>query len=159
MIRTSHDLPQNTRDAMADLLNRQLADTFDLYSQVKQAHWNVKGPEFAQLHELFDQVAGTILPFVDEIAERATALGGVARGTVRMAAGASRLDEIADGPLSDGSSIQAVTAGLARLAASTRAAALEAGEVGDEGTNDLLVGVSREIDKMLWFVEAHTQTA
>jgi len=159
MIRTSHDLPQETRDAMSALLNRQLADTFDLYSQVKQAHWNVKGPEFAQLHELFDQVAGTILPFVDEIAERATALGGVARGTVRMAAECSRLEEIADGPLSDGSSIAAVTAGLAKLAATTRAAALEAGEAGDEGTNDLLVGVSREIDKMLWFVEAHTQTA
>lgn len=159
MIRTSHDLPQETRDAMAALLNRQLADTFDLYSQVKQAHWNVKGPQFAQLHELFDQVAGIILPFADEIAERATALGGVARGTVRMAAACSRLDEISDGPLSAVSSVQAVTAGLANLAASTRAAAVAAGEAGDEGTNDLLVGVSREVDKVLWFVEAHTQTA
>jgi len=159
MIRTSHDLPQDTREAMAALLNRQLADTFDLYSQVKQAHWNVKGPEFAQLHELFDQVAGAILPFVDEIAERATALGGVARGTVRMAAECSRLDEIGDGPLSDGASIAAVTRGLANLAASTRRAVDASGEAGDEGTADLFTGLSRELDKLLWFVEAHRQNA
>ncbi len=132
MIRTSHDLPQDTREAMVALLNRQLADTFDLYSQVKQAHWNVKGPEFAQLHELYDQVAGAVLPFVDEIP---------------------------DGPLSDGASIGAVAKGLASLAASTRAAIDTSGDAGDEGTADLFTGLSRELDKLLWFVEAHTQSA
>jgi starvation-inducible DNA-binding protein len=159
MIRTSHDLPQDTREQIVDLLNQQLADTFDLYSQVKQAHWNVKGPEFAQLHELYDQVAGAVLPFVDEIAERATALGGVARGTVRMAGANSGLAEIADGPLSGGTSIEAVTIGLASLAASTRAAIGVSGDAGDEGTADLFTALSRELDKLLWFVEAHTQTA
>lgn len=159
MIHTSHDLSQNARDEMVALLNRQLADTFDLYSQVKQAHWNVKGPEFAQLHELFDQVADVVLPFVDEIAERATALGGVARGTARMTAACSRLDEIADGPLSDGTSIAAVTAGLASVARSTRHAIAAAGDAGDEGTADLFTGMVRELDKMLWFVEAHVQSA
>ena len=89
MFETRNDLPVENREKLVDLLNARLADTFDLYSQVKQAHWNVKGPDFIQLHELYDMVAETVLPFVDEIAERATALGGLATGTVRMAAEAT----------------------------------------------------------------------
>src|SRR5512139_3392376 len=73
---TQNDLPAETRKKMVDLLNRQLADTFDLFSQAKQAHWNVKGAQFYQLHELYDTLAGELLAYVDLIAERATALGG-----------------------------------------------------------------------------------
>jgi len=90
---TRIDLAPETRAQMIALLNQQLADTFDLFSQTKQAHWNVKGAQFYQLHELFDKLAEEVEGFVDLIAERATALGGTAMGTVRMAAGASRLPE------------------------------------------------------------------
>ncbi len=90
---TRNDIPQRTRSTMIALLNQQLADTFDLYSQTKQAHWNVKGVQFYQLHLLFDQVAESIFEYVDMIAERVTALGGYARGTARMAAADSRLTE------------------------------------------------------------------
>src|SRR5262245_38629171 len=95
--RTRIDLPADTRARMIDLLNQQLADLFDLYSQTKQAHWNVKGEEFYQLHELFDELAGGVLEFVDLVAERATALGGEARGTARMAAANSRVPEYPEG--------------------------------------------------------------
>lgn len=159
MIRTSHDLPRDTRDRMISLLNRQLADTFDLYSQVKQAHWNVKGPNFQQLHELFDEVALGVLPFVDEIAERATALGGAARGTARMTAATSRLEELSAEAIDGPDAVEAVAKALAGAAATTRAAIDAAGEAGDEGTADLFTGISRELDKLLWFVEAHAQTA
>ena len=84
---TRNDIPHRTRETMITLLNQQLADTFDLYSQTKQAHWNVKGLAFYQLHLLFDEVAGSIFEYVDMIAERVTALGGYATGTARMAAG------------------------------------------------------------------------
>ena len=77
---TSIDLPLNIREPMIQLLNQQLADVFDLYSQAKQAHWNVKGAQFFQLHELFDKLADQLQDFVDLIAERATALGGTALG-------------------------------------------------------------------------------
>ena len=90
---TRIDLPENNRQPLIALLNERLADTADLYSQVKQAHWNVKGPAFFEFHQLFDQLAAEVFPFVDLIAERATALGGVAMGTVRMAAAGSALPE------------------------------------------------------------------
>src|SRR3954466_9467901 len=91
---TEVDLPEDTRVAMIELLNQELADTSDIYSQTKQAHWNVKGIHFYQLHLLFDQLAEKRQGEADELAERATELGGYARGTVRMAAANSRLPEI-----------------------------------------------------------------
>jgi starvation-inducible DNA-binding protein len=93
MFETRNDLPGESREKVIELLNARLADSFDLYSQLKQAHWSVRGPDFIQLHELYDTVAESVLGFVDEIAERATSLGGLATGTVRMAAEASALEE------------------------------------------------------------------
>src|SRR5688572_27366782 len=99
MVATHHDLPEETRQQMVQLCNEQLADTFDLFSQTKQAHWNVKGPQFYQLHELYDELAEQLLGHADLIAERATALGGAATGTVRMAAGSTRLEDYLEGPV------------------------------------------------------------
>lgn len=157
MVKTHHDLPEDTREEMILLLNNQLADTFDLFSQTKQAHWNVKGPEFYQLHELYDELAGQLLEYVDLIAERATALGGAATGTVRMAAQASRLPEFKDGPVGSRESIQLLVERYAGLAESTRQGIDTADESGDADTADLLTEVSRGLDKALWFLEAHIQ--
>ena len=88
---TRIDIPASSREELVQLLNARLADTFDLYSQLKQAHWNVKGSDFIQLHLLYDEIAESVIEFVDAIAERATALGGLALGTARMAAAASTL--------------------------------------------------------------------
>ncbi len=153
---TSIDLAPKVRDEMNELLNRQLADTFDLYSQTKQAHWNVKGVQFFQLHELYDDLAGQLLGPIDEIAERVTALGGTALGTVQMAADTSRLPDF---PLSVNSreSVSALVERYAALAASTRKAIDTATEAGDATTADLFTGISRELDKALWFLEAHLQ--
>ena len=155
--KTRIELPADRREKLIALLNQQLADTFDLYGQSKQAHWNVKGPQFHQLHELFDDLAEQLQAYVDLIAERATALGGTALGTVRMAAGASRLAEY---PLDAGGSMQHVEAlavRFASLAATTRAAIEAASELGDADTEDLFTEVSRGLDKGLWFLEAHLQ--
>ena len=90
---TSVDIPAANRTKINGILNQHLADSFDLMSQVKQAHWNVKGSDFWQLHKLFDEVAERASEWVDDFAERVTALGGYATGTVRMAAGSSTLPE------------------------------------------------------------------
>ena len=90
MFSTRIDLSRDARGQMAELLNQQLADVFDLYSQTKQAHWNVKGAQFFSLHELYDKLAAELASYADMIAERATALGGLARGTVRLAASQSQ---------------------------------------------------------------------
>lgn len=155
--KTSIDLPAAVREPINALLNQQLADTFDLQSQTKQAHWNVKGPQFIALHELFDKLAEEMEEHIDDIAERVTALGGTALGTARLAAAASRLAEY---PLDIGDGKQHVAALVQRyaaLAATTRAAIETANQKGDVDTADLFTGVSRALDKSLWFLEAHMQ--
>jgi starvation-inducible DNA-binding protein len=154
---TRIDIPEESRDKLVALLNARLADSFDLYSQLKQAHWNVKGKDFIQLHELYDEVAEGVLPFVDEIAERATALGGLALGTARMAASATSLDEYPTDAVAGKDTIQVVADRLAAYGASARAAIDEATELEDMDTADLFTEISRAIDKHLWFVEAHLQ--
>jgi starvation-inducible DNA-binding protein len=156
--KTRNDLPAKAREEMIALCNRQLADTFDLMSQVKQAHWNVKGPQFFALHELFDKLAEELEGSVDTIAERATALGGIAMGTARMAAKASRLPELGPDVFDGMAVVDALATRYAALGASTRAAIAESAEKGDADTSDLFTGVSRELDKALWFLEAHRQS-
>src|SRR5580692_563594 len=93
MYKTKIDLSEKTRRNVIVVLNDRLSDAIDLQAQVKQAHWNVKGPHFIALHELFDDVYGAVTEYVDLIAERIPQLGGIAEGTVRVAAARSRLDE------------------------------------------------------------------
>ena len=154
---TRNDIADDAREQLVKLLNARLADSFDLYSQLKQAHWNVKGSDFIQLHLLYDQVAESVLEFVDTIAERATALGGLALGTARMAAEATTLDEYPIDAVAGEETIVVVADRLAAFGASAREAIDTATELGDMDTADLFTEVSRAIDKHLWFVEAHLQ--
>jgi starvation-inducible DNA-binding protein len=155
---TRIDIPEDARRELVQLLNARLADTFDLYSQLKQAHWNVKGSDFIQLHLLYDEIAESVIEYVDTIAERATALGGLALGTARMAAAASTLDEYPVGAVDDMDTVAAIADRLAAYGASVRAGIEAAVELHDQDTADLFTEVSRSIDKHLWFVEAHLQT-
>ena len=155
--KTSVDIPLADRTKVNAILNQHLADSFDLLSQVKQAHWNVKGADFWQLHKLFDEVAERAEEWVDLLAERVTALGGYANGTVRMAASASSLPEF---PTTITDSMDYVRAVADRLAAFTNAArgAIEAtDEIGDANTADLFTEISRCADTYLYFLEAHLQ--
>ena len=155
--KTKNDLSKQTRNKVIELLNARLADASDLKSQAKQAHWNVKGIHFFQLHELFDQVATAADAQTDLIAERVTALGGTAMGTVRMAAKNSTLSEY---PLeiTDGTAhVDALSTALADFGKQVRKNIDQATDLGDADTADLFTEISREIDKLLWFVEAHIQ--
>jgi starvation-inducible DNA-binding protein len=155
---TRIDIVEASREELVQLLNARLADTFDLYSQLKQAHWNVKGSDFIQLHKLYDDVAESVLEYVDMIAERATALGGLALGTARMAAAASTLDEYPVGAVEGMDTVSAIADRLATYGASVRAGIDAAVDLHDQDTADLFTEVSRAVDKHLWFVEAHLQT-
>lgn len=152
---TKNNLPEKTRGNIIDLLNQNLADILDLQLQAKQAHWNVRGPGFISLHELFEKVADEMGDFADDIAERAVALGGVALGTARVTARISRLREYPLDISFGDDHIAALSSALAASGKSIRAAIDTAAETGDAGTSDLLTEVSRGIDKLLWFVEAH----
>jgi len=154
---TRIDLAPKTRAKVIGILNARLADAIDLHLQAKQAHWNVKGPGFIALHELFDQVAAGMASHIDELAERITALGGIAEGTIQAVAGRSKLDpyplEIAEGR----AHVDALAAALARFGKAVRKAIDETGKAGDADTSDLFTGISRDADKTLWLVEAHLQ--
>ena len=157
MFKTKNDLPEATRVKVIEILNARLADCKDLQTQTKQAHWNVKGPNFIGLHELFDKINEEVDEYVDEIAERAVQLGGVAEGTARVVAKRSSLPEyplnIADGR----SHVEALSSALAAFGKGARKAINETNDLGDLDTADLFTEVSRGIDKWLWFVEEHLQ--
>jgi len=155
---TKNDLPLDTRTKVATLLNARLADAIDFTLQGKQAHWNVKGPQFIALHELFDKVVESAEDWVDDIAERVVALGGVAEGTVGAVGKKTTLAayplELVEGQ----EHVDALSSALAKLGKNVRAAIDEAGKLGDADTADLFTGISRDADKYLWFLEAHLQS-
>jgi starvation-inducible DNA-binding protein len=156
---TRNDLSSAVRSQMIDLLNEALADAVDLSTQLKQAHWNVKGPNFIGLHKLFDKIVGAVREYADDIAERAVALGGVALGTARRSADRSRLAEYPAGISAGQDHVRAVSDALASFGARTREATDTADEAGDMATSDLFIEITRAIDKWLWFVEAHGQAS
>lgn len=158
MHNTKNDIAKKTRENLIELLNSRLADAIDLKSQAKQAHWNVKGMNFIALHELFDRVSTEVETYVDTLAERVTTLGGTALGTVRVASSKSSLSEY---PLeiTDGADhVDALSTALADFGKKVRANIDDADELKDKDTADIFTEVSRNIDKLLWFVEAHIQS-
>lgn len=152
---THHDQPEGRRVEVVALLNAQLADVIDLTLQAKQAHWNVKGPQFAALHALFDEVADELGGFADELAERAVQLGGAARGTLQTVAADSRLAAYPVEALDGADHVWALSSALARVAQTSREGIRAAEKAGDAGTVDVFTEVSRGLDKLLWKVEAH----
>jgi starvation-inducible DNA-binding protein len=157
MYETRNDLPESSRKAVVQLLNDRLAETIDLQLQAKHAHWNVKGPNFVGLHELFDRVADAAREYADLIAERGVALGGVAEGTIQRVSTRSKLPEYAATTGEWTAHVESMRTALATFGASARRAIDETTDWKDADTADLFTEVSRGIDKLLWMVEAHVQ--
>lgn len=155
MIRHKSSLQLANKEELIGILNQQLADSFDLYSQLKQAHWNNRGMHFYALHLLFDELATNILAHMDLLAERATAMGGVVRGTVRMAAKASKLEQSPDTFENSEFTVMQLVARYAQLCSSTRDCIDVSETYGDKVTADLFTEVVRDLDKSLWMLEAH----
>lgn len=152
---TRIDLPENVRVKTIEILNQTLAATLDLKTQTKQAHWNVKGINFYQLHELFDEIATELEEYVDMVAERVTALGGTAMGTARIAANSSILPEYNLDAVTGVEHVTALADHFGIYAQHVREAIARTDEIGDADTADLYTEISRTIDKRLWFLEAH----
>ena len=159
MYKTGNDMSEGHRLELNAIMNQRLASAVDLQMQMKQAHWNVKGPNFIGLHELFDKIAEATESYVDLIAERIVQLGGIAEGTVRVSAARSQLDEYPLAVAEGTSHISGVVTALSTFAHEVRGTITEADDLDDADTADLFTEISRGIDKWLWFVEAHTQAA
>jgi starvation-inducible DNA-binding protein len=154
---TKNDLSEATRGKVIALCNDRLADAIDLQTQCKYAHWNVKGPNFIALHELFDKVNEDVEDYIDLIAERAVQLGGVAEGTARMAVKRSNLTEYGVSSPSGHAHVEALSSALASFGKLARRAIDTNNELNDADTADIFTEISRGIDKWLWMVEAHLQ--
>ena len=154
---TRNSLQLDVRAQVVPLLNQRLADAIDLEAQCRQAHWNVKGPNFVALHQLFAEVHAAVDRYIDVIAERVTQLGGVAEGTVGIVAKRTTLPEYSLSLYAGADHAAAVADGLAAFGRSVRVAAQEMNALEDADSADLLTEISRGIDRWLWHVEAHLQ--
>ncbi len=157
MHQTKNDLPSNTRNVAIDLLNAQLADAIDLALLTKQAHWNLKGPRFIAIHEMLDGFRTQIDGHVDTMAERAVQLGGTALGTTQAVAKTSKLAPYPTDIYAIKDHLPALIDRYAQVANATRKAIDDADEAGDADTADIFTAASRDLDKALWFLEAHVQ--
>jgi starvation-inducible DNA-binding protein len=154
---THHDLPARVRADMVSLLNDCLAELIDLATHAKEAHWNVRGPGFIAIHELFDTVHATAQAAVDDIAERAVQLGGRAHGTAKHVAKASTLPAYPDGLVDQADHAHAIARSIAHVTREIRAAIDTAADADDAATADVFTEHTRALDKILWMVEAHDE--
>ena len=153
---TSHvSLPDESKNALVATLNTALATTIDLHSQVKQAHWNIKGPQFFARHELFDAMAGRLREQADAIAERAATMGGYAEGTTRLSAENSKLPEYDLRAVDGKHHIRVLVDRFSEYTAFIRTAIDEAADKRDPATEDLYTEVLREAELDMWFLESH----
>jgi starvation-inducible DNA-binding protein len=155
MHKTQNDLPEQIRADVVAILNARLAESIDLMHQSKQAHWNVKGPSFIALHKLFDEIVDAAEEYMDLLAERVVQLGGMAEGTIQVAAKRTELKEYPLHISAERDHIVALSAVLAAYGKSARRAIDQTDELGDRDTADIFTEISRGVDKYLWFVEAH----
>jgi starvation-inducible DNA-binding protein len=154
---TKNDLKTNAKKQSIALLNARLADAIDLALITKQAHWNIKGPNFIAIHEMLDKFRKEVDGHVDIIAERAVQLGGTAHGTSQEVSRATTLKPYPTDIHRTKDHLAALIDRYAATAMRTRAAIDDADEAGDADTADIFTAFSRALDKLLWFLEAHIQ--
>ncbi len=155
LLPTKNDVPSNAKTAVIGVLNARVADTIDLALGTKQAHWNVRGPNFIGVHELLDVVRTELDGFVDSMAERAVQLGGVALGTSQVVEKASQLDAYPTDIHAIPDHLKALVERFGVLASAVRKNIDESDEAGDADSADLFTEVSRGLDMRLWMLEAH----
>jgi len=161
MNKTRNTLPPHVRKEAVAVLNDAVAELFDLFARIKQAHWNVRGTTFIGLHKLLDEFADRIMKHIDVAAERATALGGIVEGSLRESAKYSRLKKTEEPASISGmrdwieelANVHAISSGH------VRASVKKMNSLDDFGTTDLLVDVLRTLDLQLWLLEAHLNQA
>ena len=158
MYRSPSHLPETARVEVANQLNARLSDGLDLHSQIKVAHWNIKGPGFAALHPLFETFAVGLAGYNDEIAERAVTLGGRAYGTVRHVSKTSKLSEYPQETTKDLEHVKLLAERFEAYLDGVRASRDTADKLGDADTVDLFTRLVQEFEKHSWFLRASLES-
>ena len=157
MYKSPSPLSEEARGTIVSALNARLADGLDLHSQIKVAHWNIKGPNFGALHPLFETFAVSLANHNDAIAERAVTLGGKAYGTIRHVAKTSRLPEYPQETARDLEHVKLLEERIESYLTGVREARAIGEKAGDVDTVDLLTGIVTEFEKHAWFLRAHLE--
>lgn len=152
---TSIDLSQELRVQLIGLLNATLADLTNLALATKNAHWNVKGMQFISLHKLFDEFYTQALEHIDTIAERITALGGTAYGTLQAAHDCTAIGSYPLDIFSGEEHLQTLSKFVSQVGTTIRHNMQRASDLGDWDTADIFTKISQDLDKRLWFIQAH----
>ena len=150
-------LPDDVKKKVVDVKKKKMAAAFDMYSQAKFAHWNVKGLNFYQLHLVFDATAKVIFKQIDPIAERITQLGGVANGTVRMAAANSPIEPYQVESITGPQHLTALANALGKYCSELRDASDKIDDLGDEPTSDFFKQLVVEAEEEMYFIESHLE--
>lgn len=156
-MKTRNDLKSNAKKVSIEVLNARLADGIDLALLTKQAHWNIKGPQFIALHEMIDGFRTELDTHVDTMAERVVQLGGTALGATQIVTAASKIAPYPTDIYKSKDHLEALAERYATAAKLVREAIDQTGEAGDADTADIFTAYSRALDKALWFIEAHLQ--
>jgi starvation-inducible DNA-binding protein len=152
-----NDLQDNAKKTSIGVLSGCLADSIDLYNATRHAHWNVKGPSFGSLHTLFEEFYTQLATDIDEVAERLVQLGGTAMGTSQSVQGSTRLQPYPVELKAGMDHVHALLDRYGQLAKEYRSGIDTTDEAGDADTADILTGISKNLDKAVWMLEAHTQ--
>jgi len=158
MYKSPSHLSEPARRAVAAALNELLSDGLDLHSQIKVAHWNIKGPGFAALHPLFETFAVGLAAHNDSLAERAVTLGAKAYGTARHVASHSKIPEYPQDTTRDLEHVKLLAERIEQYLVESRAARRIGEEHTDTDTVDLLTTVISEFEKHAWFLRASLET-
>lgn len=151
------DLAANTKKAMIELCNARLAEGLDLALFTKQAHWNIKGPNFIAIHLLLDDLRKDVDEHTDTIAERVAQLDGIAMGTVQAVAENTSLPPYPTNIRQIPDHLHALVERYAAVANAARKSIDQADDAGDADTTDILTAYSRSLDKALWFLKSHLE--
>lgn len=152
---TQNDLPMDVRHTSIETLNGIVVHAIDIALAAKHAHWNVRGPNFLSHHKLFDEVFNQLIAQIDSIGERATALGGIARGTVQMVANGTDLKPYPVLSVGEREHVEQLSERLGLLGAKISKAVGETSRLGDIVSADVLTDAAATIEGMLWLVESH----
>ena len=158
MYKSPSHLPEEARTKIADTLNARLADGLDLHSQIKVAHWNIKGPQFAALHPLFETFAVSLAVHNDTFAERAVTLGAKAYGTTRHVAKTSKLPDYPQETTRDMEHVKLLAERIEKYLEGLRESRGIAEKHGDTDSVDVLTQVITEFEKHAWFLRASLET-